>query len=85
MSALCVFKKYSQLFGEKGKNFHSWRYADAALFDYIGTLLFAYIINYWTQTPIVLATIMAFTIGIIFHILFGVQTNVLSYLGIQCS
>ena len=81
---MCIFKQYKNLFGNIGENAHKYRICDAALIDYVLTIFFAIIICKITKTPLVLSTILAFIIGIVFHILFGVQTSTLNYLGIIC-
>lgn len=81
---MCLFKQYKDLFGNLGENVHKYRICDAALVDYVLTLLFAIFICKITNTPLVLSTILAFVIGIVFHILFGVQTSTVNYLGIIC-
>ena len=81
---MCIFKQYKNLFGNPRENAHQYRICDAALIDYISTIFLAIIICKVTSTPLVLSTIFAFILGIIFHILFGVQTSTLTYLGIMC-
>lgn len=81
---VCIFSQYKDLFGKIGENWHQYRICDAALLDYTLTIIFAIIICKYTKTPLVISTILAFVLGIIAHILFGVQTSTLTYLGIIC-
>ena len=83
-SSLCFFKEYGNIFGERGKNVHKIRLCDVAAVDYVFAIIFAIVVCKITNTPLVLSTILAFILGIILHILFGVQTSTLSYLGINC-
>ena len=83
-SSLCFFKQYNDIFGVAGQNMHQYRLCDTAAVDYVLTIVFAIVVCKLTKTPLVLCTILAFILGIILHILFGVQTSTLSYLGIIC-
>lgn len=81
---ICPFSKYKNIFGIPGKGVHSIRLAGTAVVDYTLTLLVAVITSLLTGFPLVLATILWFGIGFVLHILFGVQTSTLTYLGISC-
>lgn len=80
----CPFKKYSNIFGVPNTGVHSYRFLGTAVVDYVFTILLAFLLTWITDIPLVLTTIFSFIIGIIFHILFGVNTNTLKYLGINC-
>ena len=58
---------------------------DTAIMDYIFSIIGALVISHFTKIPLVLTTIVILLLGILIHLLFGVQTNTLTYLGIQCS
>ena len=81
---ICPFKKYSNIFGVPNTGVHSYRFLGTAVVDYILTILLALLLTWITDIPLVLTTILSFIIGIVFHILFGVKTNTLKYLGINC-
>lgn len=81
---ICPFSKYKNSLGIIGKGIHKYRFINTAIIDYILTILVACITTYFSNIPLVLTTIMWLVIGIILHILFGVQTNTLTYLGIIC-
>lgn len=81
---MCYFKQYSTILGIAGKGAHSYRILDAALVDYILTILLAFIIAYFTSIPFVLTTIVCFILGIISHWLFGVNTSTIKFLGLTC-
>ena len=81
---LCPFREYSNLFGKPGKGVHRFRFADTAIVDYTLTLLAAITTSLLTGIPLVLTTISWLILGIVLHILFGVQTSTLKYLNINC-
>ena len=81
----CPFRQFRDIFGDPGKGIHAYRIFDTALVDYILSLLGAMLMTYLTAIPLVLTTIIVLISGIIFHALFGVDTNTLRFLGIRCS
>ena len=81
---ICPFKKYKHIFGIPGKGVHKYRFIHTAMVDYLLSLLLAAAIAYISHIPLVLTTITVLFAGILCHILFGVQTNTLTYLGITC-
>jgi hypothetical protein len=80
----CIFKKYKNIFGSPSKGVHSIRFVGTAIVDYILTLFMAIITTFFTKIPLELTTIMWLIMGIISHILFGVQTSTMKYLNIKC-
>ena len=81
---MCIFKKYKNILGVPKVGVHKLRFLDTALNDYIGTILLAIMLTFFTKIPLVLSTIMLFIVGEILHYLFGVETNTLKYLNISC-
>tara|TARA_B100001248_G_C27396502_1_gene465925 strand:- start:4418 stop:4675 length:258 start_codon:yes stop_codon:yes gene_type:complete len=81
---ICPFSKYKNILGIIEKGVHKYRFLNTAIIDYILTIITACITTYFSNIPLVLTTIMWLILGIILHILFGVQTNTLKYLGIIC-
>lgn len=81
---ICPFSKYKNILGIIEKGVHKYRFLNTAIIDYILTIITACITTYFSKIPLVLTTIMWLILGIILHILFGVQTNTLKYLGIIC-
>ena len=81
---MCIFKQYKDIFGDPNTGVHSYRFLGAALVDYSLTILGAMLITYLTGIPLVITTIVLLLLGVILHYLFGVQTNTLKYLGINC-
>lgn len=74
-------KKYKYIIGKPNEGIHSYRFLGSAIVDYIVTIILCAIFSYITDIPLVLSTIIVFTLGIILHILFGVPTNTTRYLG----
>ena len=81
---LCPFSAFKDVLGVPGKGVHRWQYFNTAIVDYVMTLLAAAIISSVTSVPLVLTTIGMLGLGIVLHILFGVKTNTLAYLGVVC-
>ena len=84
MEINCPFKKHKNLLGKPGKGIHSYRFLNIAIMDYIQTIGVSMLTTYLTKIPLVLTTIFWLILGIILHILFGVETEVVKYLGIKC-
>ena len=84
MRGLCPFSAYSTIFGLPGKGAHRFRFLNTAIIDYLLTLFLACVTTYLTLIPLVLSTIGWFILSIIIHMLFGVDTNTLRYLGVVC-
>ena len=81
---MCIFSEYKNIFGKVGEGVHSYRFLNTAMVDYYLTILFAMLIAYITDIPLLLTTVGLLLLSILFHYLFGVQTNTLKYLGIKC-
>ena len=84
MSKVCIFKQFSNIFGTPGTGVHVWRLFGAAGIDYILTIIVACLTTYLTKAPLVITTIGWLLIGFLCHMLFGVQTNTMTWLGIEC-
>lgn len=82
---ICPFSTYKNILGTIGEGVHKYKVFNTAMFDYIGTIIIAYITTYFTNIPLVLTTIFWFIAGIVLHILFGVETNTIKYLNIKCN
>jgi hypothetical protein len=80
----CPFKKYSKIFGIPNEGVHKYRLLDVALVDYVLTILLAIFLSKLTKIPLVISTIMMFVLGIILHMLFGINTSAVNYLGLAC-
>jgi len=82
---ICPYSKYRNALGTIGKGIHKYRFLNTAIVDYILTIIAAFITTYFSNIPLVLTTIVWFIMGIVLHILFGVETNTLKYLNIDCN
>tara|TARA_B110000971_G_scaffold197176_1_gene212840 strand:+ start:43 stop:294 length:252 start_codon:yes stop_codon:yes gene_type:complete len=80
----CPLSKFKDIFGKPGEGAHSIRFLGTAVVDYVLTIVLAIITTLATKMPLVLTTIIWFLLGTILHLLFGVQTSTLTYLGINC-
>ena len=81
---MCIFKEYSNIFGEPRTGVHSFRILDAPVVDHICTILLAMFITYISKIPLELTIIVCYILGIICRYLFSVSTNTLNYLNIRC-
>lgn len=81
---LCPFEKYKYILGIPNKGVHKYRFLDTAIIDYIFTILLSIFTTFITNIPLVLTTIFWLIIGIISHLIFGLETNSIKYLGIKC-
>lgn len=77
---ICIFSKYKHILGKPKEGVHSIRYMDVALVDYILTIIGAFLITYFTAIPVEITTIFLFGLGVIIHLLFGVQSNTTKYI-----
>ena len=82
--SLCIFKNYKNVLGVMGKGVHKYRILDTALVDYLLTIVLAVVLGAVSGVPLVLTTIFSFILAIVMHILFGVETNTVKFLGIKC-
>ena len=80
----CPFKKFKNIFGTPKKGVHQFRLLNSPIVDYILTILLSFLTTYLTHIPLTLTTILWFIVSIMAHMLFGVQTDALDYLGIGC-
>ena len=80
----CPFVKFKDALGVSGKGVHSYKFLNTAIADYVLTILLAVITSYFTDIPLVLTTIFWFIVGIVAHVLFGVNTNTVRFLGFSC-
>ncbi len=81
---MCIFKQYSNIFGEPRTGVHSLRILDAPIVDHLLTILFAMFITYISKIPLELTIIVCYILGIVCHYLFDVSSNTLRYLNINC-
>lgn len=84
MTTTCPFLKSRDIFGEPGTGVHAWKFKNTSLVDYFLTIFLAFVITAVSGAPLVLTTIGAFVVGIIFHVLFGVNTQTVKALKLTC-
>ena len=80
----CPLSVYKNIFGKEGTGLHRFRLLDVALVDYLLSILSAILFSAITKFPLVLSTILIFILGIILHMLFGVKTSAVKFLGLNC-
>ena len=69
-----ILSSYRDIFGKPRKGAHSTRVLDVAIVDYAATVVGAFALWYFTKIPVEVCTIGLFLLGIIAHIVFGVDT-----------
>ena len=74
---------YSTILGIRGKGVHSSRILGFALNDILATLVLVFISTYIFKVPFLYSLIGWFVLGEIFHILFGVDTAFLEFIGMK--
>jgi len=80
----CPLSNYKELFGKVREGAHQYRVLDTAVVDYVCTILLACLATYITGVPLVVTTIACFVLGIIFHMLFAVDTNTMRFFSLTC-
>lgn len=80
----CPFVAHRNMFGKSGEGIHSIRFLGTPIMDYIFTIILAMILTWLTKIPLVLTTIGLFVFSIFIHMLFGVKTPVLEFMGFKC-
>jgi len=81
---LCPFKKWKDIFGEINKGVHKYKIGGSPIVDYMMTIVCAMIITYFYKIPLTITTIILLILGIIFHVLFGVETDTVKFLKLAC-
>ena len=72
----CPFAKYSNIFGEPNKGFHSIRFLNIAIYDLFGTILISGLLSYTLKYNFFIILILFLILGIILHRLFCVNTTI---------
>ena len=78
-------KKYKNIIGKPGTGLHKYKFKGTSYIDYFVTILGAFIMTYYTDIPLVLTTILLLSLGIVFHYLFGLETQTIKYFRSQCN
>jgi len=84
MKGICPFKKFNDIFGFPGKGVHKHTLLNVIVIDNLIVISAAVFITYQFDVPFPLSIIGTYIVGIVIHMLFGVQTKTLTYLGIRC-
>lgn len=84
MDKMCPFSKYRNIFGKVGQGIHAIRFMNVSIIDYIMSIILSLILSFITSIPIDIMTILVFMVAIVSHILFGVKTSTIKYLGLDC-
>ncbi len=83
--SICPFSAYRFLFGAPKQGLHRFQFTDStAIVDYVLTIGVSFLTSYWTDIPLTVTTIGWLIIGVIAHVLFGVETATTRFLGIHC-
>lgn len=81
---ICLLSEYNDIFGKAKKGVHSLRLFGTAVVDLILTVLLAVIIWKYMGIPFVPALVGLLVLGFVLHVLFGVETNAVRWLGLSC-
>jgi len=84
MKGICPFKQFNDIFGLAKQGVHQHKVLNVIMIDNLMTIAGAIFVTYQFDVPFPLSIISLYVIGILFHMLFGVQTETLTYLGIKC-
>ena len=75
--------RYRDALGKPDQGMHRFRFGGVALFDLVLTAILSYVTTVASGVPYTLTLIMWLLLGSVFHVLFCVQTSVLTYLGVK--
>ena len=81
----CPLSKWKNIFGKPNQGIHAIRFNNVAIVDYFITIIMAFILSAITNIPVEITTIFSFALGIISHILFGVNTTATKFLKMTCN
>ena len=84
MKGICPLKQFNDIFGLPGQGVHQYKLLNVIIIDNLMTIAAAIFITYYFDIPAPLSIIGVYIASIVIHMLFGVQTKTLTYLGIQC-
>jgi hypothetical protein len=72
-----MFCKYKNMFGEVGKDIHSYRLFNLAIVDILATIIVAFIIHLiFPNISFIYILLFLFILGIILHRIFCVRTTI---------
>jgi len=88
--SFCPFKKWKDLFGKINIGVHQYKIGESAIVDYIMTIVGSILTTFIAKElfnkdlPLTITTLFWLILGIILHVLFGVDTDTIKFLGIKC-
>ncbi len=82
---LCPLSQYRDIFGAPGTGPHRFRFMGVALVDFAMTMALAVFVTWAFKVPFDLSIIFMLVISLVIHLVFGVETGALKYLGLTCS
>ena len=80
----CPLSKYKDIAGLIGTCIHKYRFLGISAVDFFVTILMAVGITWFFKVPLDLSIIGILVLSLIVHLLFGVETGALKYLGLTC-
>jgi hypothetical protein len=80
----CSLSKYKDIFGAPGTGIHRYRFMGVALVDTVMTIILAMLLTHFFKVPLDLSIIFMLVISLLIHMVFGVETGALKYLGLTC-
>ena len=80
----CSLSKYKDIFGAPGTGIHKYRFMGVALVDTVMTIILAMLLTHFFKVPLDLSIIFMLVISLLIHMVFGVETGALKYLGLTC-
>jgi hypothetical protein len=81
MKCLCPLSQFRDIFGLPGQGVHQYTFLKVIVVDNIITIMTAVFLTYMFDIPFPLSIIGVYIVSIIVHMLFGVRTKTLTYLG----
>ena len=84
MKGICPLNKWNDLFGLPGQGAHKYKVFNVIGVDNMMTIAGAIFVTNQYDIPFPISIIGLYVIGILLHMLFGVQTKSLTFLGVRC-
>ena len=68
--------QYANIFGAPKTGIHAYRFANIAIVDFIGTVVLAFVVCFFTKWSFAWTLLGLFVLGIVMHRLFCVRTTI---------
>ena len=75
--------RYKDILGKPSQGIHRFRFGGVALVDLLLTVVLSYATTLLTGAPFTITLTAWLLVGLVLHILFCVQTSVVTYIGIK--